>query len=159
MAWSPGLTSTSVPTAHEKRWLLLEVPSEAVTVTAYGVVLAPELIVPEIRPVDELMLLSQMLSGHKGDQIGGGLPLENEALQIAWRKLSAQYPSDFTVSQQETVAWHQREAEAAAEAGQWSAAVFHWSQLIQVKPDDQTFRDRCAAAQKRLGSERTRRTE
>ncbi|PYJ97842.1 MAG: hypothetical protein DME23_13560 [Verrucomicrobia bacterium] len=114
---------------------------------------------PDPRPVDELMLLSQMLSGHKGDQIGGGLPLENEALQIAWRKLSAQYPSDFTVSQQETVAWHQREAEAAAEAGQWSAAVFHWSQLIQVKPDDQTFRDRCAAAQKRLGSERTRRTE
>ena len=27
------------------------------------------------RPVGELMLLSQMLSGHKGDQIGGGLPL------------------------------------------------------------------------------------
>ena len=111
------------------------------------------------RPVGELMLLSQMLSGHKGDQIGGGLPLEKEALQIAWQKLSAQYPSDFTVSQQETVAWHQREAEAAAEAGQWSAAVFHWDQLIQVKPDDQTFRDRCAAAQNRLDSERTRRTE
>jgi len=80
-------------------------------------------------------------------------------LQIAWQKLSAQYPSDFTVPQQETVAWHQREAEAAAEAGQWSAAVFHWDQLIQVKPDDQTFRDRRAAAQNRLDSERTRRTE
>jgi WD40 repeat protein len=108
----------------------------------------------DARPVSELMLMGHLLSGHEySDQIG--VPLEKEALQFAWQKLSALHASDFTVSQNENVAWHQREAEASEKAGQWSAAVFHWDHLIRTTPGEQVFRDRRTTAQRRLDSDRT----
>ncbi|HKS35816.1 MAG TPA: WD40 repeat domain-containing protein, partial [Verrucomicrobiae bacterium] len=110
---------------------------------------------PDSRPTDELMLLGQLLSGHKSEQIGGGLPPETEALRIAWQTLTRGQPSEFTVSPTEIAAWHRREAEASEKAGQWSAAVFHWDHLIRTTPDEQAFRDRRTTALKRLDSDRT----
>jgi WD40 repeat protein len=107
---------------------------------------------PDPRPVDELMLLGQLLSGRKAEQIGGGLPLETGALRSAWEKLSARHSSEFTVSPDELSAWHQREAEDSEKAGQWSAAVFHWEQLTRAKPEDQTLSGRLVAARQKLES-------
>jgi len=108
--------------------------------------------------------LAQLLSGHQRDFTGGVLPQTREALGNHWQKLRALYPADFTVSQNEVVAWHQREAEASekmakasekmgeasAKAAQWRAAVFHWDRLIETKPPERFFQDRRGAAQQRL---------
>ena len=101
--------------------------------------------------------MAQLLSGHQRDFTGGVLPQTREALGNHWQKLRALYPADFTVSQNEVVAWHQREAEASekmaeasAKAAQWRAAVFHWDRLIETKPQERFFQDRRGAAQQRL---------
>jgi len=101
-------------------------------------------------PIKDLARLAQLLSGHQRDFTGGVLPQTREALGNHWQKLRALYPADFTVSQNEVVAWHQREAEASAKAAQWRAAVFHWDRLIETKPQERFFQDRRGAAQQRL---------
>ena len=56
--WSLGCVTVTAAfvTVHLNDWLAFSVPSEAVTVTEYGLpVLAELLIVPEITPVVELM--------------------------------------------------------------------------------------------------------
>src|SRR5262249_2418221 len=65
-------------------------------------------IAPEARSVDELIFLGQLLSGHRSDPIGSGLPLGREALELCWEKLTARHPSDFAVSEEENIAWHRR---------------------------------------------------
>ena len=115
-------------------------------------------------PLEDLAPLAQLLSGHQRDFTGGVLPQTREALSKHWERLRALYPADFTVSENEVVAWHQREAEASekmakasekmgeasAKAAQWRAAVFHWDRLIEIKPQEKFFQDRRAAAQQRL---------
>src|SRR5437879_5041695 len=52
-----GVMETAEPTFQVKPWLLLETPSKAVTIVAYGPATeAPAAMVPEIRPVLGLML-------------------------------------------------------------------------------------------------------
>jgi WD40 repeat protein len=71
---------------------------------------------------EELTELAKVLSGQRTDARGAMV------LQ--------------TVSEDEVINWHLREAEASEKAKQWSAAVFHWNYIVELKPDDQMFRDR-----------------
>jgi hypothetical protein len=53
------------------------------------------------------------------------------------------------------ITWHWREAEASEEAEQWSAAAFHWNQLVREQPGDQTFHDRLNRARNHLNTTNT----
>ena len=106
-------------------------------------------------PLEDLARMAQLLSGHQRDYTGGVLPQTSESLRDVWQKLRTEYPTDFAVSRNEIIAWHQREAAASEAEKNWSAAVFHWDRLIEAKPEEQSFRDRRASALKHLDSERT----
>jgi WD40 repeat protein/tetratricopeptide (TPR) repeat protein/predicted Ser/Thr protein kinase len=47
------------------------------------------------RPLDDLVLLAQLLSGHRLDPGAGRVPLEPEALRAVWDQLRAKYPHEF----------------------------------------------------------------
>ncbi len=57
----------------------------------------------ERRPVAELRLLAEVLSGMRWDDLGGLAPCEPEVLVQAWRRLRARSPEDLTVSGAERV--------------------------------------------------------
>jgi WD40 repeat protein/tetratricopeptide (TPR) repeat protein len=93
-------------------------------------------LLPERRPVDDLVLLARLLSGHHIDSSGALSPVGVKASAEAWQKLRARYPSDFTLSDAEVLGWNRRQA-AASEANQdWPAAVFHWGRVARAEPKD-----------------------
>ncbi len=72
---------------------------------------------PDDRPVEDLVLLAQVLCGHRIDATGGGLePVEPGALRDAWQSLRDKYPADFVASPEEISTWHR-------EVDRWRAAA------------------------------------
>jgi WD40 repeat protein len=72
------------------------------------------------RPVEDLVLLAQLLSGSRVEK-RGTMPLEAAEQARAWEELRGRYPESFTASPAEVRAWGQelqslrKEAEAATE--------------------------------------------
>jgi WD40 repeat protein/tetratricopeptide (TPR) repeat protein len=89
---------------------------------------------PDARPVDDLVLLAQLLSGHHIDTSGALVPLDAAALRAAWEQLRARYPQDFALSEEALLAWHREEATAAQGRGDWAAVVFHDGRLLRANP-------------------------
>lgn len=106
----------------------------------------------ETRSLEELAELAKVLSGHRRDLTGAVLPQAPEALQAAWERLRVQHPKDFTVSQDDVINWHLREAEASENSKQWSAAVFHWNSLVQANLGNQIYTNRLNGARARLNA-------
>jgi WD40 repeat protein len=99
---------------------------------------------PDSRRPDQLMLLAEVLSGRRGGELGAGLPMEQKALQEAWRALRKTEAPDFKVSPEEIRTWHQREARSAESAKRWFAARFHLIRLAQLLPNDPDITRRLA---------------
>src|SRR5262249_4114647 len=93
----------------------------------------------EARSMEELALLANVLSGHQRDYSGAVLPQTPERLQESYQTLRQRHPHDLQVLPTDVITWHLREAKASEVSGQWSAAIFHWNQLLKLKPDEQTF--------------------
>ncbi len=77
------------------------------------------------KPASDLVLFARLLRGEAQDKGGGLVPLSPEELQTAWQALLEKYPSDFTVTCEQALAWHRREAEACLKEKNAPAAVFH----------------------------------
>jgi WD40 repeat protein len=101
--------------------------------------------------VEDLVLLSQLLSGHQIDTDGGALPLTRDALENIWRTLRARQPADVSVTSAETLAWHEHELERSEKARQWFAARFHLDWLLARQPNDALLLQRRARAEAQLG--------
>jgi hypothetical protein len=131
---------------------------------------------PDERPIEQLSLIAEVLSGRRGAELGAGLPFEKQALQEAWRQIREQHTDDFVVSEKEVLDWHQSEAsssEAAANRGiflkelwtytqgeanseaaaNWQRACFHLRWLAQLHPGDQDIARRLAQAEAELSPE------
>ena len=67
---------------------------EIVTAASDGTVRIFEVAKAE-EPVDDLVQLAQLLSGHQLDPAGGLLPLDNHSLSNLWQMLRAKYPARF----------------------------------------------------------------
>jgi tetratricopeptide (TPR) repeat protein len=65
--------------------------------------------------------------------------------------LRAHYPTDFAASPEQLFAWHEREAENAEQAGEWSAALPHLDRLIASRPVSAGLRARRGTAHAELG--------
>jgi WD40 repeat protein/serine/threonine protein kinase len=50
---------------------------------------------PDRRPIEDLLLLAQLLDGHQLDACGGFVPVETETLKDLWQRLRMRYPGDF----------------------------------------------------------------
>jgi WD40 repeat protein/serine/threonine protein kinase len=80
---------------------------------------------PDPRPLEDLVLLAQVLSTQRVDATDGLVEVEPAAQCRALEELRSRYPADFDSSAPEAVAWHQREAEACLREKNGPAALFH----------------------------------
>jgi WD40 repeat protein len=90
------------------------------------------------RSTEELLLLSEILSGERREPRFGSLTLSREDLRLAWQKHApAPKPLVFTAAEQ--LAWHDREAATAEAEGQTFTALFHLDRLLAAGPADGTY--------------------
>jgi WD40 repeat protein len=88
--------------------------------------------------INELTQLAQALSGQRN----------------SWEVLKAQNAPDLVVSTNEIITWHTRVAEESESSGQWSAAEFHWKQLMTIVPGDNQFKERSDLARIKAQAEK-----
>jgi WD40 repeat protein/tetratricopeptide (TPR) repeat protein len=86
------------------------------------------------RSVPDLLLLAQLLTGTRLDEVGGESRLDNEAISTAWKTLRNKFPKDFEPSPGSRTAWLRREATVCATFGDWTAALAHSDQLVKGEP-------------------------
>jgi hypothetical protein len=80
---------------------------------------------PDSRPLEDLVLLAQVLSAQRVDAKDGLVEVEPAAQRRALEELRGRYPADFAGSVPEAIAWHRREAEACLREKNAPAALFH----------------------------------
>lgn len=80
---------------------------------------------PDLRPLEDLVLLAQLLSAKRVDATDGLIGVEPADQCRVLERLRLRYPADFTASVPETIAWHQREAEKCVRERNDAAALFH----------------------------------
>jgi WD40 repeat protein/serine/threonine protein kinase len=80
---------------------------------------------PDPRPLEDLVLLAQVLSGQRLDARDGLVEVEQATQRRALEDLRSRYPADVTSPVPEVLAWHQREAEACLREKNGAAALFH----------------------------------
>ena len=104
------------------------------------------------RPVEDLRLFAQLLSGQHLDETGVIVPLEPARLRNDWESLRAKYPSEFTSTPEKYFAWHEQEAAAhetnwlTMNGGLWQLAISHLSRLVLAEPARWQLRARRAWA-------------
>jgi dipeptidyl aminopeptidase/acylaminoacyl peptidase len=80
---------------------------------------------PDPRPLEDLVLLAQVLSAQRVDAKDGLVEVKPAAQRRALEELCSRYPADFAGSGPEALAWHRREAEACLREKNGPAALFH----------------------------------
>src|SRR5262249_17035887 len=83
---------------------------------------------------------------------GGRLvPLRADELAVAWEKVRAKFPGDFTTPPGDAAAWHAEAARACERARQWGAALSHLERLSAWAPGRPEIHDRQGLARAELG--------
>jgi hypothetical protein len=93
---------------------------------------------PDLRPVDQLQEIAQVLSGRQNAELGGGLLIERNALSNSWKRLRLHHTNEFRVTPEEVRAWHRRQAKLHQAGGRGDAAQFHLDRLndlLRENPD------------------------
>ena len=111
---------------------------------------------PEPRPIDDLRLLSQLLTGFQSTSSKLPSPRTDGERQRVWDRLRLAYPSDVAVSQEEVLAWHSRYAQFSQKQHHWAAAVFHLNHLVRSSPQDAALLYQLQQARKSLSEEEPR---
>jgi WD40 repeat protein len=111
---------------------------------------------PERRSIDDLRLLSQLLTGFPNTSSKLLNPRTEREPQRVWRRLRDAYPGDSGVSQEEVLDWHSRCAQFSQQHHHWAAAVFHLSHLAQSCPQDAALLDQLGQARESLDEEARR---
>jgi len=95
-----------------------------------------EVLPRDVRPVEDLVLLSQMLSVGRIDAQGNAVPLTLPELTQSWETLRTKYPEQFAVRTAEAVGWHSQEARDSKSEGNLTAALFHSDRALALAPQD-----------------------
>ena len=88
------------------------------------------------RPIEDAALIAAMLSGRKVDAAGGLQVLRPDEFRRAWETLRPKYPSLFTATHDEILAWHQRELRECLQDHLHDAALPHLEVLARANPTD-----------------------
>jgi tetratricopeptide (TPR) repeat protein len=100
---------------------------------------------PDERPVEDLLLLSQLLNQQKNRATQSPVTLTTAEVRAAWEQLRTKYPESFASSSEDDYEWHRHGAETCERRELWEEALRHLDWLLQARPDDQTLRSRKAA--------------
>src|SRR5262249_59179710 len=80
---------------------------------------------PDPRPLEDLVLLAQVLSVQRVDATDGLVDVEPAAQRRALEELRSRYPADFAGSAPEALAWHRRAGAAGPPEKNGPAPPFH----------------------------------
>ncbi len=108
---------------------------------------------PEPRPIDDLRLLSQLLTGFQSASSTLPSARTTGERRRVWERLRSGYPDDVAVSREEILAWHSRCAQSSQQQRHWAAAVFHLTQLARLSSDDPAFNTQLIQARHSLSEE------
>jgi WD40 repeat protein len=102
------------------------------------------------RPIDDLLLLSRLLSGHTETRFGPSTSERRESLEVSWKRLRSKYPSTFETSIEEIEQWHEFQAEECDVDQQWFAEAFHLRHFLVLRPGDQSIIKKLVAVDEHL---------
>jgi hypothetical protein len=102
------------------------------------------------RPIEDLVLLSRLLSGYTETRFGKLTSQTSESLETTWKQLRSRYPSSFDVSTEEIEKWHEFQAEVSDDQKQWLAEAFHLKRLLALRPNDEAIFEKLATVNKLL---------
>ncbi|HRY47305.1 MAG TPA: protein kinase [Candidatus Paceibacterota bacterium] len=120
---------------------------------------------PDHPSIDDLLLLTRLLSGDQSVEYGSALPSQPDEFEAGWKSVVSRMPAGFfTVSPDqirlwtdrinvERASWHHGEALQCEQYRQWFAAVFHLERLLDLRPEDSLVSSRLAAAREQLARE------
>jgi tetratricopeptide (TPR) repeat protein len=91
------------------------------------------------RTLDELSLLSEVLSSHRFDSSGSLMPLDSASLREKWQHIRATNPGRQGPSAEAILAWEHRELERCERSQNWSGALQHLDRLASVEADNWRF--------------------
>jgi WD40 repeat protein len=102
------------------------------------------------RPVEDLVILSRLLSGYTETRFGKFNSQGSDSLEVTWKRLRRKYPSTFETSTEEVEKWHEFQADDCAAHEQWRAEVFHLNELLALRPGDQSIINKLMVVNARL---------
>jgi WD40 repeat protein/tetratricopeptide (TPR) repeat protein len=106
---------------------------------------------PERRPIADLEALAVALAEARLDEGGNLVRLDGGTFHSQEAQLREKFPEYLSRSRDNGLGWHARQAREAGSAGQWFAALWHLSRLLELgQKDAATYAER-AAAQVQLG--------
>jgi WD40 repeat protein/tetratricopeptide (TPR) repeat protein len=103
-------------------------------------------LVLDSRPVGDLRLLANVLSGYTLDATGSLAPLDPATIRDGWKTLRDRNPETFQSSAGAAAEWHRQQADEGEHEGQWFAVVWHLNRLLEATPDDADLLRRRARA-------------
>ncbi len=106
---------------------------------------------PDERSLDDLIRMTEILSGTRVDDTGTAVPILTSELQEAHEALLSKAPGTFTATPQQVLGWHHQQAQVCEAAGAWEAAVKHLDRLIEDGPRVDVLAFRRGLAHAELG--------
>jgi hypothetical protein len=88
----------------------------------------------DLRPTEDLVLLTRVLSGHRVE--GGGLELlaPREILE-GWRSLRARYPEECSLAAADELGWRRGVLRRSERQGDWRGVLWHADRLLKSDPE------------------------
>jgi hypothetical protein len=90
---------------------------------------------PDRRSFDDLLGLTQILSGTRLDASGVAVPLQTTEFRTAYEDFSRPAPDSFTASRAQILGWHHQQFLHCNAAERWEAALVHLDRVIALGPD------------------------
>ena len=85
---------------------------------------------PQQRPIEDMIGLAKLWSGHRIDDTGSLFPLSVDEQSRLWAEMQSKYPGDFQVSPQSVKRWREAEVRDCMKEGNLKAAEFHYWALV-----------------------------
>jgi WD40 repeat protein/serine/threonine protein kinase len=106
---------------------------------------------PDDRPLEDLVRMTEVLSGARVDASGTVVPIATSELHEAYDALVSKAPETFTTTGEQLLGWHHQQALACEAAGAWEAALVHLDRLIEAGPAIEAVTIRRGIAHAELG--------
>jgi WD40 repeat protein len=87
---------------------------------------------PDQHPLEDLLRLSQLLSGSRLDATGAAVRLQTLDLRTTYEELRCRQPSLFTATRAQLLGWHHQESVRSEAAGLWAPALVHLERIFEL---------------------------
>jgi hypothetical protein len=87
---------------------------------------------PDEKPVADIRLIADLLSGETSEEQGGLTPKRSALLQSNWERLRILYPATFSASAADIQSWHENVTKECESRNDSYGAAYHLKILAQT---------------------------